>query len=210
MLPSNHHWVPRAQMRRSAGSLLVATTIIVALIVACSTNQENVCDAVGDCEQGGNSDWVQGCKDDAKLLKTEAQANGCGAALDDFYSCANGNFECNGATSSFPGCEGKQATLDACLTKVIAQTACGELAQKTSGCGDAGPNPNVDASVVPDASVVADASVSAADASIPAACSAMRDCHARCFLNDVTNLCAPTIEELTTFATCASMCPSEN
>ncbi len=159
-----------------------ATLFIVALLAAaCATNQEDVCENVGDCAHGGSTDYIQGCKDEAKLLDKEARDNGCAAPFDDYYACANSNFDCRGATPVFPGCDGKRAALDACLARVEAQTACAALAAKRGACS------------TDDAGVVA--------------CTAARDCEARCFLDNVSDVCSPRVDELSTFSSCADRCP---
>jgi len=170
--------MPRSEL------LVVAWILAVAMVTACKTDPDAVCEHIGNCEQGGSEDWIAGCQSEADLAKQEATAAGCGGAFDDSFDCANSNFECHGATAVFPGCEGKKAALDNCLTSAVAKTACGALASKTSTCSPR------------------DGGVSAA------ACTAARDCQARCFLDVVGDVCAPTAAELESFSRCVARCPT--
>jgi len=178
----------RRSLRIRAVVLALAALGVLASAIACGSDRDNVCESIGNCEQGGSSDWIDGCKSEAKLLDNEAYLAGCGTALGDYYGCAHDNFECHGATSSFPGCEAKLAAVNDCLTKATTQTACAELRARTASC------------------TPMDGGADAAPAVAPA-CTASRDCQARCFLDNVKSACAPALEELATFATCASMCP---
>src|SRR5258708_6954848 len=166
--------------RRPSAALLL---LLLLLVGACASNQDDVCESVGNCAQGGSSDWIQSCKDGAALLRREATTNGCAGQFDAYYACADSSFDCQGATPVFPGCDTKRAALDDCFAAATASTSCAQLAAATSSCGDAGP-PRV-----------------------PEACTAARDCNARCFLDRVSNACAPRVDELSNFATCASRCP---
>jgi hypothetical protein len=156
------------------------------LAAACSSNADTVCENVAACEQGGSSELVQSCQDEAKTLEQVARAGGCGGAFDDYYTCAESSFTCEGATASFPGCDDERLVLDDCLARTAASNACGELARKTAGCHAA------------DAGVV----------SAPApACTAARECAARCYLDAVGDPCAPGAAELSASATCTASCP---
>jgi len=155
------------------------------IVVGCSSDQEDVCDNLGACEQGGSSDWIQSCKHEAELVHDDTEAAGCGGLFDDYYACASSSFECRGATAAFPGCDEKRAALDGCLAKAQAQTSCAKLEAATAQC--AGPD--------------------AGGGTSPPACTSARDCTARCFLENVKNACAPAPDELTTVTTCASSCP---
>jgi hypothetical protein len=159
-------------------------------LISCSSDQDDFCDNVGFCAQAGSSDWIEACKSEAQLLEGEANSSGCRGQFDEFYSCADSNFVCNGITPSFPGCEATRAALDQCLAKAEAKTSCADLAQKTANCSapDAGAGP--DSGVLP-----------------PAACTLNRDCEAHCYLDSVSNPCGPRVDELSNFSSCASSCP---
>jgi hypothetical protein len=172
-------------MRRN---LILALAVLGVSIAACNTNADDVCENVAACSQGGSSEWVQSCQDEAKSLRAAAGASGCGDPYDGYYRCANDNFACVGATASFPGCDGYRMALDACLTAASATNACGELATKEKPCA------TMDASTAP---ALAPAS----------ACTARRECAARCYLDSVADVCAPRPGELEAAGSCASMCP---
>jgi hypothetical protein len=174
----------RTPLRLGSASLLLASITLVA--VACNTNADDVCENVGACSQGGSSEWVKSCQDEAKSLRDAAGASGCRAPYDTYYRCANDNFDCVGATATFPGCDGARMTLDACLTNASANNACGELARKTRSCA------------------TADASAAPAPAT---ACTSSRECAARCFLDGVADACAPRPDELEAVGSCVGTCP---
>jgi hypothetical protein len=155
-------------------------------LTGCDSKQEIVCENVGACAQAGDNDWIKSCQDEAKLLQTEAKAVGCGAPFDDYYSCADSNFDCQGATPRFPGCEPSRAALDACIESAQAQTSCGQLATATHSCASA-----------PDAAAPQE----------PPACTLLRACEARCYLDQVRSVCAPAVDDLERFTACASSCP---
>ena len=145
---------------------------------------QNLLTDLGDCSEGGSSDWIKSCQSEVKLLEHESGTNGCVALFDDYYACASASFTCEGATASFPGCDAKRAALDACFGKAEATTSCRELATKQSPCSgvDAGgPLP-----------------------SVPPACTLARDCAARCFLDHASNACAPRVDELQDVASCTA------
>jgi hypothetical protein len=161
----------------------VCTTLAVA---SCNSKADDACENVGDCEQGGSSDWIMQCQVEAKAQLQVAEATDCAGFYDVYYRCADDNFKCEGATASFPGCEAKRANLDDCLARNAAKTSCGDLETKTASCKtmDAGPAP------------------------LPApTCTATRECTARCYLNAVADVCAPLPSELEAMAACAQSCP---
>jgi hypothetical protein len=166
-----------------------AVVLVLSVVAACASNEEDVCQDIADCALAGDSDWLHACKDESKLLKDESNADGCGGAFTDFFACASDSFVCSGITPSFPGCEAKHAALDACIAAAQAKTACGELEAKQTACTSA--------------------SSGSAGAGNPVrpACSVERDCEARCFLDHVKNPCAPAIDELSTVASCTAACP---
>ena len=154
---------------------------------ACNSHPDNVCQNVGDCSYGGNDDFITACQDEAKALRSEASGNGCGPAFDAYYACADSNYSCRGSTAVFPGCDRDLAALDSCLAAATMSTACAALTAAQIACGG---------SAAPDAG-----------AGPPPACTAARDCQARCFLDTVGNVCAPRVDELEAVTTCALSCP---
>lgn len=157
----------------------------------CTSDAADVCENVGACAQGGDSEWIRRCSAEAKLLGVESNGSGCGSAYDAYYSCEAKNFECHGATPVFPGCDQKRKDLGQCLSRAQASTACGRLSIETSACGGT-------------AVSRADAG---SDAGVPPACTASRECQAQCFLDQIGNVCKPRVDELSTFTTCAASCP---
>lgn len=160
---------------------------------ACNSHADNVCEDIGNCSQGGLSSWIDGCKTEAQALNDEADDAGCGPAFDNYYSCADSNYQCQGATALFPGCDDLLTALDVCLETATAATSCARLLQAEKACSPPGP----DGGSAPDAGVPAQP---------PPACTALRDCEAGCFLG-VKDVCAPQVNELQSFATCAAQCP---
>ena len=156
------------------------------LNVGCDSNADTVCESVADCERGGDSEWLSACQDEAKTLSKEADSLGCKSAFDDYYSCENDHFRCDGATASFPSCDSKRSALDTCIADAQGNTACAELSTQTSACGsgDGG----------------------AGNEPAPA-CTLKRDCDARCYLDHVANPCTPSAAELSAVADCAQSCP---
>ena len=217
----------------AAAAALAAGALAALLLTGCPSNQSAVCQSVGDCSQGGSSDWVNACQNEANLLQTEAQTDDCGTEYDDYYSCAESNFTCTGTTASFPGCDAKLEALDSCINMAEAKTSCAALTAAEATCGappvDAAA-PAVPASSATDAGDAGDAggdasapvNAGAADAApppsagpdaggdagaeVPIACTAQRDCEARCYLDIVADVCAPQVDELDEFYTCASAC----
>jgi hypothetical protein len=156
---------------------------------ACASHEDDVCESMGNCAQGGSSDWVATCQDEAKALRKEATAAGCGTQFDDYFSCADSNFTCEGVTPGFPGCEAKHAALDQCLSTATANTSCAALQSREEGCHRS------------------DAGTGDADGGLSPACTAARDCQAHCYLTEVSDVCAPRVDELSNFATCTASCP---
>ncbi|SRR6266545_6993764 len=173
--------------------LLFLSTILSATGSAgCTSNQDSVCENVGACSQGGSTDWIGSCEDEAKGLQREANSDGCGGLFDDYYECAAAHFACNGATASFPGCEAKRAALENCLSAAEAKTACAELTAETTACkGSPVDGGQADADAI----------------GLAPACTVLRDCQARCYLDHVKNPCAPAVDELSGVAACSNSCP---
>ena len=177
----------------SLRGLLLASGMLLGLgVVGCSSNQDDVCENVGACTQGGSSDWITSCEDEAKSLQNEASSAGCSGFFDDYYSCAASSFTCKGITASFPGCDAQRAALENCLSAGEAKTACKELTTKTAACATASG---------------ADGGLEAGALALAPACTVTRDCQARCYLDNVKNPCAPAVDELSGVATCSSSCP---
>jgi hypothetical protein len=161
-------------------------------LAGCTSNQDDVCENVGACSQAGSTDWIASCEDEAKSLEREARSHGCGGFFDDYFGCAAANFACNGVTASFPGCDAKRAALETCLSAAEATTSCKELTAKTSACAPS----SLDGGQA-DADTVG----------LAPACTVLRDCQARCYLDHVKNPCAPAIDELSSVAACSNSCP---
>jgi len=168
--------------RRSPPGIFLALMVLA----ACNSKADDVCENVAACEEGGSSELVQSCQDGAKALEQAAKAGGCGGAYDDYYACADSSFTCEGATASFPGCDERRRSLDACLNASAASNACGELTRRTAACR-----------------TVDGGSGTAA----LSACTATSECAARCYLDDVADPWAPRPDELSKAASCAASCP---
>jgi hypothetical protein len=151
---------------------------------ACGSHPDNVCENIGDCSQGGNTDWIATCQSNAKQLGDEASAVGCGGAFDQYYSCADSSYSCQGATPTFPGCDQDLAALDDCIAAATAGTACVALQAAEAACTTVAPSSGP-----------------------PMACTSLRDCQARCYLGNVASACAPQIDELEAVITCSEACP---
>jgi hypothetical protein len=167
----------------------------------CTSNQDDVCENVGACSQAGSSDWIASCKEEAASLEREARSAGCGGFFDDYYECAADHFACHGITASFPGCDAKRAALETCLDAAEAKTSCKELTAKTSACA-ASP-----AGGFPGSSAVDAGRADTDTTGLVPACTVLRDCEARCYLDHVKNPCAPAVDELSGVAACSNRCP---
>lgn len=169
-------------MSRSEAGLI--GVVLLALVGACTSHQDQVCQDIGDCTQGGDNDWISTCQANAKALRAEAADAGCPAVFDDYYTCAESAFACHGATATFVGCDDRLAALDTCLGTATRGTSCVGLVSAEAVCGGA-----------------------AADGGVPVACTARRDCVAGCYLQHVANACAPGVNELEAANGCAASCP---
>ena len=181
MLGTRFHWL-----------VIVVAGLPALAVGGCSSNQDDVCENVGACTHGGSTDWITSCQDEAKSLQSEASSHGCGGPFDDYYECADSNFTCNGATASFPGCDAKRQALETCISATDANSSCKELTSKTSACA---------------ASTVDAGSGDADTGSLAPACTVLRNCQARCYLDHVTNPCVPGLAELSDVVACSSSCP---
>jgi hypothetical protein len=157
--------------------------------VACASHSDNVCQDIGDCSHGGSTTWISNCQGEANALGSEAADAGCGSPFEQYYGCADSNYSCQGATATFPGCDQALSALDACIGTATMNTSCAGLEAAEEACGD---------STGPDAGT---------GAQPPPACTAARDCQARCYLGAVANACAPRVDELENAVSCASSCP---
>ena len=168
--------------------------LVAALLAgaACSSHTENVCEDVGDCARGGDTSWITRCQAEANALGAEAADGGCAADFNGYYSCADSNYTCHGATALFPGCDDALAALDACLAAATASSACARLTTKETTC---------------DATQARADAGTGTDAGPPPACTAARDCQAACYLADVVDVCAPRVDEIELVSTCAASCP---
>ena len=167
------------------------------LAAACGSSSDEVCQAIGNCSQGGSNDWITACQGEAKALQSEASDAGCAAAFDAYFSCAQSAYSCRGATAAFPGCDDRHAALDACLTAATRGTSCAALVAAEASCASP-----------PDGG--ADAGSSPGDVTgtgLPPACTASRDCQAHCYLGAVANACAPGVGELEAISACTHACP---
>jgi hypothetical protein len=158
--------------------------VLPLLVAGCASHQDNVCEDIGDCTQGGASSFIQNCKDEAKALESESSKVGCETPFDGYYACADTNFACMGATATFNGCDPALKALDDCLNAAQATTSCAALAKSQSSC-----------TALPDAGGPA------------LACTSGRDCEAHCYLANVSDVCAARVDELDAFQKCASACP---
>ena len=169
-------------------SMLVVATWALLAGAGCGSDPDDVCQDIGDCSQGGSNDWIGSCQAETKALQGEAASASCGGAFDAYFSCANANYSCRGATAVFPGCAERLAALDACLASATAASSCTRLETAETGCTTSPP----DAGMGP---------------GTPLACTAARDCQAHCYLTDVGDVCAPRVDEIQSVTACSATCP---
>jgi hypothetical protein len=153
---------------------------------SCASHEDNVCEDIGDCAQGGDSTFIANCKAEAKALRVELTSYGCDPLLDEYYACADSTFQCQGATPTF-SCNAGLQLLDGCIHVNERATACAALATQQANC----------------------TTPPAPPAAGPPACSLARDCEARCLLANAADVCAPRPDELDAIRACTSACPSE-
>jgi hypothetical protein len=164
----------------SCGPGLTLTTV--------PTDAESVCYNVDECAQGGSYSWLQSCNAEALTLQQQSEASGCGSLYDGYYACANSNYNCQGITPLFPGCDKQLGSLEACLNAATAQSACAEYTAKLANC------PPGSGTAPPGSPIVSP-------------CSLNLQCQAQCYLSNVSNVCNPGLTELDAFANCANACP---
>ncbi len=168
---------------------IVVVAVVSVIGSACASHTDNVCQDIGDCSYGGNTNWISNCQGEAKALGSEAASDGCSAAFDQYYACADSSYSCQGATATFPGCGQSLAAMDTCIGAATSSSACAMLQAAEGACGAPAP---------------ADGGSAAWP---PPACTAARDCQARCYLGAVAVACAPRVDELQNVLTCSSSCP---
>jgi hypothetical protein len=161
------------------------------LAAGCDSDADRVCSDVTNCSHGGSDDYLTACRVQNADLSHEATRSACSAEFDAYFACADDHFECQGNKSIFPGCEAKLSALDGCLAAGRANNACGELETELAACPGETPDAGADgndggSSIEP--------------------CTAEGVCSARCYLDALANVCAPSPAELARFADCASHC----
>ena len=152
---------------------------------ACDSHAASVCQDIGYCTTQSD-DQVSACKSEARQLSAEASRSSCDKAYADYFQCADDKYVCDGNTPGFPGCEAMRATLALCLVRGRANNACGELANRLAAC------PAADGGSPPD---------------VPQPCTDPGVCGARCYLDQVADVCAPTPRDLADYQRCAASCP---
>ena len=176
--------------RRAAAAHCLAIFTLCAALTGCDSKSDTVCQDIANCSHGGSDDWVTACQTQADDLADEAKTSGCKDAYDAYVTCAEDHFECTGNKSNFNGCDARKDALDTCLTSARAENACGELDAELTTCGTPSTQP----------------SNSPADDATLEPCTTGGVCSARCYVDSIANVCAPTPTELSAFADCASHC----
>jgi hypothetical protein len=164
--------------------------LLSALLAACSSHSDAVCQDVGDCAHGGDTSWITRCQTEANALGAEAADAGCSTDFNGYYACDDSKYSCQGATALFPGCDDSRAALDACLAAATAGSACVRLTSKEAVCASPGAGPDA-----------------GTDGGLAPACTSARDCETLCYLDAVADVCAPRVDELQQVTTCAASCP---
>jgi hypothetical protein len=151
-----------------------------------------VCENIGACSHGGDTNWIDGCESDAKLQQERAQLAGCNQAFDKYYQCADENYVCKGASARFPNCDATKEETEKCLADASVPSACAALTARRASCLE-----------------IEDSGGDVQFISEPAGtsvCDLQHECEARCYLDQVERVCAPTIDELAKFSDCAATC----
>jgi hypothetical protein len=178
------------EMRRLARKL--SFLFVAAALFSCESHSDLVCENTAYCSQGGDSDWIAGCKHEVQILESEAKAAKCQAQFDRYYVCADDHYTCRGDKTSFPTCDDEKSALERCLSERDGDSACGMLAARRASCSPAADG--------------GEASDDDAGVDLAPACDLNRQCQARCFLDSIQSVCAPSIDELTAFSDCAERC----
>ncbi|HTT69795.1 MAG TPA: hypothetical protein VMG32_01125 [Anaeromyxobacteraceae bacterium] len=155
-------------------------------LLGCGSASDSACEDVGDCSQGGSASWIQSCQSAADAIDQASPA--CAQPFDRYFQCADDHYVCHGATASFPGCDAQLGQLASCLNGADAQSPCERLAVRTASC------PGGSGSAPPGSPV-------------PTACTLALQCQASCYLENVSNVCAPGLSELGAYTQCALSCP---
>jgi hypothetical protein len=167
--------------------------IILFLLLAsagCATHAESVCEHIANCTTQ-SLEQLHTCQVQVKQLAAEASASGCSSQYESYFACADDRYECRGNIPTFDGCERSRSALDSCLEGARANNSCGQLASKLARC----PSPSsTDPSAPPDPAP-------------PAACGAAELCAARCYLDNVTDVCLPQPGQLAQAFRCGQLCP---
>jgi len=175
-------------MRRPTNCLaaLLAAMAFPLGLPGCGTASDSLCEDVGNCSQGGSNSWIQSCQNAANAMSQAAPS--CAHLFDQYFQCTANNYVCNGATAAFPGCDSQLSQLEDCLNAAEANSPCGALAAGTSQCpGKSGTSPP--------------------GSPLPTTCTLNEQCQASCYLQNVSNLCAPGLSELNAFTQCTQTCP---
>jgi hypothetical protein len=150
---------------------------------ACGSHEDNVCEDIANCANGGDTGFLQACESEAKALRTELTYDGCQPQFDEYYACADSTFQCQGATPQF-SCSAGLNELNGCIHTNGRTTSCAALARQQEAC------------TTPPAAT-----------GIPTACTLARDCEARCILDNAADVCAPGLAELDAIRACTAACP---
>ncbi len=165
--------------------LKLAILLLALALAACSTHAESVCQDIGYCTTL-TSDQEHACETEVKELAVEASASGCSSQYDAYFACADDRYSCQGNVPTFNGCEMAREKLDSCLALGRANNACGELSDRVAQCGGGtSPDPSMP----------------------PVPCGAAEVCSARCYLNNVPDVCFPQAIQIAHAAQCAQQCP---
>ena len=191
---------------RTRSALLGAAAALVA--AACSSHADSLCEEIGDCSQGGDSDWIEACQSQAQDLAKEAATAGCGGAYDSYVRCADDAYVCRGNVAEFASqCANVRQRLDACLTAAHANDTCGALAARLARCSSPPDTGDASADGGGGDAAAAEGDTRAGDGGAPPDdCTAHGMCAARCYLDAVVDVCAPRPSELATVDDCSRRC----
>ena len=65
---------------------LALCTLCALCAASCASHEDNVCEDIGDCAHGGDSNFVASCKAEAKALRAELVTYGCDSEFDEYYA----------------------------------------------------------------------------------------------------------------------------
>jgi hypothetical protein len=169
-------------MRHSLPPLALALLALAG--AGCASHEDNVCEDIAECAYGGDTTFLQNCKNEAKSLRAELSNYGCEPQFDEYFACADSTFQCQGATAQF-ACSAGLNELNGCIHVYGRATACATLARQQAAC----------------------TTPPAADGGAPPACTLARDCEASCILDNAADVCAPGLTELDAIRACTNACP---